>query len=97
MDINSTLAKMKTYALQQKLIEIGKVLLTHNALKHSPESVIPQRIFFLHDEFTHLPSFPRRSIESCFGMYQGAMGMELQAVDSMHKFVWSKVSLLHIL
>ncbi|KAI6188392.1 Protein unc-80 [Aphelenchoides besseyi] len=91
MDPNTALYKMKTYAFQQKLIETGKVLLTHNALRHSPESVIPQRIFFLHDEFTHLPSFPRRSVESCFGMYQGAMGNELQAIDSMHKFVWSKL------
>lgn len=32
------------------------------------------------------------AIESCFGMYQGEMGMELQAMDSMHKFVWSNVS-----
>lgn len=31
------------------------------------------------------------AIESCFGMYQGEMGMELQAMDSMHKFVWSNV------
>ncbi|KAI6240158.1 Protein unc-80 [Aphelenchoides fujianensis] len=96
MDPNAALLKMKTYAFQQKLIETGKVLLTHNALRYSPgERVgfvqIPQRIFFLHDEFTHLPSFPRRSVESCFGMYQGPMGTELQAVDAMHKFVWSKL------
>lgn len=91
MDVGSTLAKMKNCAFQQKLIEIGKVLLTHSAMKYSPENVIPQRIFFLHDEFTHLPSFPRRSIESCFGMYQGVMGNELQAVDTLHKFVWANL------
>uniref|UniRef100_A0A915D4K6 Uncharacterized protein n=1 Tax=Ditylenchus dipsaci TaxID=166011 RepID=A0A915D4K6_9BILA len=81
--------KIRADAFQQKFQETGKVLLTHNALKYSPDSVIPQRIFFLHDEFTHLPSFPRRSVESCFGMYEGAMGTELQAMDSMHKFVWT--------
>ncbi|TKR76778.1 hypothetical protein L596_017869 [Steinernema carpocapsae] len=83
--------KMRQSAFAHKLIEAGKVLLTHNALKYSPENVIPQRIFFLHDEFTHLPSFPRKSVESCFGMYYGEMGEELKAIDSMHKFVWAKL------
>lgn len=54
-------------------------------------SKVSQRIFFLHDEFTHLPSFPRRSVESCFDMYQGEMGAELQSIDSLHKFVWGTV------
>ncbi|CAD5215802.1 unnamed protein product [Bursaphelenchus okinawaensis] len=84
-------SQMKQNSFQQKLIETGKVLLTHHALKYSPENVVPQRIFFLHDEFTHLPAFPRRSLESCFGFYQGKMGNELQAMDSMHKFVWSQL------
>lgn len=91
MDPDEAYMKMKTNAFQQKLIESGKVLLTHYALKHSPENVVPQRIFFLHDEFTHLPSFPRRSLESCFGFYNGKMGAELQAIDSVHKFVWSQL------
>uniref|UniRef100_A0A7E4W3C8 UNC80 domain-containing protein n=1 Tax=Panagrellus redivivus TaxID=6233 RepID=A0A7E4W3C8_PANRE len=91
LDPTAATIKMRQTAFQQKLIEIGKVLLTHNALKYSPELVIPQRIFFLHDEFTHLPSFPRRSLESCFGMYQGPLGEELQSIDSMHKYVWSKL------
>ena len=90
-DRETATIKMRQAAFQQKLIEIGKVLLTHNALKYSPEAVVPQRIFFLHDEFTHLPSFPRRSLESCFGMYQGPMGNELHSIDSMHKYVWSKL------
>ncbi|EJW69935.1 hypothetical protein WUBG_19158, partial [Wuchereria bancrofti] len=50
---------------------------------------IPQRIFFLHDEFTHLPSFPRKSLETCFGMYNGPLGRELYSIDSTHKFVWA--------
>jgi len=67
------------------------VLLTHQALKYSPEAVVPQRVFFLHDELTHLPSFPRRSVESCFGMYMGAGGEELQSMDSLHKLVWARL------
>ncbi|VDK81114.1 unnamed protein product [Onchocerca ochengi] len=81
--------RMRQIAFTHKLIEMGKVLLTHNALAHSPENVIPQRIFFLHDEFTHLPSFPRKSLETCFGMYNGPLGHELYSVDTMHKFVWT--------
>ncbi|MCP9264094.1 Protein unc-80 [Dirofilaria immitis] len=81
--------RMRQIAFTHKLIEMGKVLLTHNALAHSPENVIPQRIFFLHDEFTHLPSFPRKSLETCFGMYNGPLGRELYYADSMHKFVWT--------
>uniref|UniRef100_A0A0N4ZFZ3 UNC80 domain-containing protein n=1 Tax=Parastrongyloides trichosuri TaxID=131310 RepID=A0A0N4ZFZ3_PARTI len=80
--------KQKLNTLYQKQIESGKVLLTHNALIHSPENVIPQRIFFLHDEFTHLLSFPRKAIESSFSMYFGEYGDELKAVDSMHKLTW---------
>ncbi|KAI1727311.1 cation channel complex component UNC80 domain-containing protein [Ditylenchus destructor] len=89
MNPDEALVKMRTDAFQQKFQETGKVLLTLNALKYSPEAVVPQRIFFLHDEFTHLPSFPRRSVESCFGMYNGPMGYELQSMDAMHKFVWA--------
>ncbi|VDK78150.1 unnamed protein product [Litomosoides sigmodontis] len=81
--------RMRQIAFTHKLIEMGKILLTHNALAHTPENVIPQRIFFLHDEFTHLPSFPRKSLETCFGMYNGPLGRELYAIDSIHKFVWT--------
>ena len=91
MNPDEAYLKIKQTAFQQRMIEIGKVLLTHNALKYSPESVIPQRIFFLHDEFTHLPSFPRRSLESSFGMYQGIFGDELHSIDMLHKFVWAKL------
>ncbi|CAR64667.2 Protein unc-80 [Caenorhabditis elegans] len=83
--------KMKETAFHQKFIECGKVLLTHNILKYSPQHVIAQRVFFLHDEFTHLPSFPRKSLETCFGMYFGPGGEQLKAMESMHKFVWAKM------
>ncbi|EGT33036.1 CBN-UNC-80 protein [Caenorhabditis brenneri] len=83
--------RMKDTAFHQRFIECGKVLLTHNILKYSPQHVIAQRVFFLHDEFTHLPSFPRKSLETCFGMYFGPGGEQLKAMESMHKFVWAKL------
>ncbi|CAI5452393.1 unnamed protein product [Caenorhabditis angaria] len=83
--------KMRETTFNQRFIEVGKVLLTHNILKYSPQHVIAQRVFFLHDEFTHLPSFPRKSLETCFGMYYGPLGDQLKAMESMHKFVWAKL------
>ncbi|CAI2352462.1 unnamed protein product [Caenorhabditis sp. 36 PRJEB53466] len=83
--------RMKDTAFHQRFIEVGKVLLTHNILKYSPQHVIAQRVFFLHDEFTHLPSFPRKSLETCFGMYYGPSGEQLKAMEAMHKFVWAKL------
>uniref|UniRef100_A0A8R1DJA0 UNC80 domain-containing protein n=1 Tax=Caenorhabditis japonica TaxID=281687 RepID=A0A8R1DJA0_CAEJA len=83
--------RMKDTAFHQRFMEVGKVLLTHNILKYSPQHVIAQRVFFLHDEFTHLPSFPRKSLETCFGMYFGTSGDQLKAMESMHKFVWAKL------
>lgn len=83
--------KMRETAFNQRLIEVGKVLLTHNILKFSPQHVIAQRVFFLHDELTHLPSFPRKSLETCFGMYYGPMGEQLKSMEAMHKFVWAEL------
>ncbi|KIH68257.1 hypothetical protein ANCDUO_01401 [Ancylostoma duodenale] len=106
--------RMRQTAFAQRFIEVGKVLLTHNILKYSPQHVytvknwlhmlkdggldlrqtairqIAQRIFFLHDELTHLPSFPRKSLETCFGMYHGEMGEQLKAMEAVHKFTWAK-------
>ncbi|GMT17332.1 hypothetical protein PFISCL1PPCAC_8629, partial [Pristionchus fissidentatus] len=89
--IDTTQLRMKDAAFVHKFIDVGKVLLTYNILKHSPQNVIAQRIFFLHDELTHLPAFPRKAIDSCFGMYNGEMGEQLKAMDSMHKYVWAKL------
>ncbi|CAB3399025.1 unnamed protein product [Caenorhabditis bovis] len=83
--------RMRETAFNQRFIEAGKVLLTHNILKYSPQNVIAQRVFFLHDEFTHLPSFPRKSLETCFGMFHGPMGEQLKAMEAVHKFVWAKL------
>ncbi|CAD6199380.1 unnamed protein product [Caenorhabditis auriculariae] len=83
--------RMRETAFNQRFIEVGKVLLTHNILKYSPQHVITQRVFFLHDELTHLPSFPRKSLETCFGMYHGPMGDQLKAMEAMHKFTWAKL------
>ncbi|CAI4225052.1 unnamed protein product [Auanema sp. JU1783] len=91
MDPEQASSKMKNTAFNQRFIEVGKVLLTHSILKYSPQHVIAQRIFFLHDELTHLPSFPRKSLETCFGMHHGDMGNELKVMEEMHKFTWAKL------
>lgn len=91
MDLEEAQLKMRQTAFAQRFIEVGKVLLTHNILKYSPQHVIAQRVFFLHDELTHLPSFPRKSLETCFGMFHGQMGEQLKAMEAMHKFTWAKL------
>ncbi|KAK6023378.1 hypothetical protein OSTOST_10837 [Ostertagia ostertagi] len=91
MDLNEAQLKMRQTAFAQRFIEVGKVLLTHNILKYSPQHVIAQRVFFLHDELTHLPSFPRKSLETCFGMFHGEMGEQLKAMEALHKFTWAKL------
>ncbi|CAJ0578771.1 unnamed protein product, partial [Mesorhabditis spiculigera] len=91
IDPDEAARRMKTSAFAMRFIDVGKVLLTHNILSHSPANVIAQRIFFLHDELTHLPSFPRKALEACFGMYHDEGGSQLKEVDAMHKFVWAKL------
>uniref|UniRef100_A0A158QN60 DUF3453 domain-containing protein n=1 Tax=Haemonchus placei TaxID=6290 RepID=A0A158QN60_HAEPC len=91
LDLDEAQLKMRETAFAQRFIEVGKVLLTHNILKYSPQHVIAQRVFFLHDELTHLPSFPRKSLETCFGMFHGEMGEQLKAMEAMHKFTWAKL------
>ncbi|PAV67932.1 hypothetical protein WR25_01182 isoform B [Diploscapter pachys] len=91
LSIEEAHLKMRQTAFAQRFIEVGKVLLTHNILKYSPANVIAQRVFFLHDELTHLPSFPRKSLETCFGMHHGPMGEQLKAMEAMHKFTWAKL------
>ncbi|VDM59235.1 unnamed protein product [Angiostrongylus costaricensis] len=91
LDIEEAQLRMRQTVFAQRFIEVGKVLLTHNILKYSPQHVIAQRVFFLHDELTHLPSFPRKSLETCFGMFHGEMGEQLKAMEAMHKFTWAKL------
>ncbi|KAJ1363609.1 Unc-80p [Parelaphostrongylus tenuis] len=91
LDIDEAQLKMRQTVFAQRFIEVGKVLLTHNILKYSPQHVIAQRVFFLHDELTHLPSFPRKSLETCFGMFHGEMSEQLKAMEAMHKFTWAKL------
>ncbi|WKY11247.1 hypothetical protein Q1695_003091 [Nippostrongylus brasiliensis] len=91
LDQEEAQLRMRQTAFAQRFIEVGKVLLTHNILKYSPQHVIAQRVFFLHDELTHLPSFPRKSLETCFGMFHGEMGDQLKAMEALHKFTWAKL------
>ncbi|PIO77007.1 hypothetical protein TELCIR_00897 [Teladorsagia circumcincta] len=43
LDLNEAQLKMRQTAFAQRFIEVGKVLLTHNILKYSPQHVVSNR------------------------------------------------------
>ena len=51
-------------------------------------------VAFLHEELQRLASFPRKALESDFGMYHGDYGNEVYGIDMLHKYVWAKVRML---
>lgn len=55
--------------LDQKFVEIGKVMLTWAILKNV--DMVVQRVVFLHEELMKLPSFPRKALESDLDLYKG--------------------------
>uniref|UniRef100_A0A915IVJ9 Protein UNC80 C-terminal domain-containing protein n=1 Tax=Romanomermis culicivorax TaxID=13658 RepID=A0A915IVJ9_ROMCU len=91
MDQDEGEAKMKQMAFAMKFCELGRVLLSYSVLKSASENIIPQRIYFLHEELTRLPAFPRKALESCFGMYHKTWGKELYGLDMMHKLGWAQL------
>nr|XP_027221615.1 protein unc-80 homolog [Penaeus vannamei] len=78
---------LQRQAFTLKLLEIGKVLMAWSILKRSDQ--VAQRVFFLHEELTKLPSFPRKALEADFNLYKGgAMGKEVRGLDQLHKYMW---------
>ncbi|XP_050693714.1 protein unc-80 homolog isoform X3 [Eriocheir sinensis] len=78
---------LQRQAFTLKLLEIGKVLMSWSILKRPDQ--VAQRVFFLHEELTKLPSFPRKALEADFNLYKGgAMGKELRGLDQLHKYMW---------
>ncbi|KAK4476002.1 hypothetical protein MN116_001236 [Schistosoma mekongi] len=76
-------------ALNLKFQEIGKVFFTLSVLRCTPTAQIPSHVFFLHEELTKLPSFPRKALESDFGLYDWpTYGRPLFALDTIHKLSW---------
>ncbi|XP_071534011.1 protein unc-80 homolog isoform X8 [Panulirus ornatus] len=78
---------LQRQAFTLKLLEIGKVLMAWSILKRPDQ--MAQRVFFLHEELTKLPSFPRKALEADFNLYKGgAMGKEVRGLDQLHKYMW---------
>ncbi|CAL4091464.1 unnamed protein product, partial [Meganyctiphanes norvegica] len=78
---------LQRQAFTQKLLEIGKILMAWSILKRPDQ--VAQRVFFLHEELTKLPSFPRKALEADFSLYKGGeMGKELRGLDQLHKYMW---------
>ncbi|CAH8674278.1 unnamed protein product [Schistosoma rodhaini] len=76
-------------ALSLKFQEIGKVFFTLSVLRCTPTAQIPNHVFFLHEELTKLPSFPRKALESDFNLYDWpTYGRPLFALDTIHKLSW---------
>uniref|UniRef100_A0A5S6PYL0 UNC80 domain-containing protein n=1 Tax=Trichuris muris TaxID=70415 RepID=A0A5S6PYL0_TRIMR len=82
-------------AFARKSIELGKVLFTLSMLRHCPENTIPQRVFFLHEELTKLPSFPRKALEPSEHPSDVMWIPELFALDVLTKLSWQQ--LMHLM
>lgn len=83
-------------AFNLKFLEIGKVMFSYSILKHTPPNQYNNHVYFLHDELTKHPSFPRKALESEFSLYEnGSLGKQLYGMDMLHKISWCRlVSLL---
>ncbi|KAK4295652.1 hypothetical protein Pmani_031795 [Petrolisthes manimaculis] len=87
MEPDAAYDALQRQAFTLKLLEIGKVLMSWSILKRNDQ--VAQRVFFLHEELTKLPSFPRKALEADFNLYKGgAMGKELRGLDQLHKYMW---------
>ncbi|XP_069159541.1 protein unc-80 homolog isoform X1 [Procambarus clarkii] len=87
MEPDAAYDALQRQAFTLKLLEIGKVLMAWSILKRPDQ--VAQRVFFLHEELTKLPSFPRKALEADFNLYKGgAMGKEVRGLDQLHKYMW---------
>ncbi|CAL8087525.1 unnamed protein product [Calicophoron daubneyi] len=79
-------------ALNLKFQEIGKILFTSAVLGCTPAPQISNHVFFLHEELTKLPSFPRKALESEFDLYDlPDLGHPLLGMDTVHKLAWCQL------
>lgn len=82
---------VQSHTFHLKLLEIGKALKSL-AMLMRPDQVA-QRVFFLHEELTKLPAFPRKALEVEFHLYRGGhLGEELYCLDRCHKLVWVRMT-----
>lgn len=49
-------------ALTLKFVDLGKTLFSGSILKFSPENLMPQRVYFLHEELTRFPPLLRETL-----------------------------------
>ncbi|TGZ66684.1 hypothetical protein CRM22_005205 [Opisthorchis felineus] len=92
MEKNDGLHLLQQNALNLKFQEIGKVLFTTAVLQCTPSTQISNHVFFLHEELTKLPSFPRKALESEFGLYGlQELGEPLLGLDTVHKISWCEL------
>ncbi|KAF2352742.1 hypothetical protein FHG87_016501 [Trinorchestia longiramus] len=68
MDPAAAREALQLQAFTHKLIEIGKVLMAWAVMR---QDQVAQRVFFLHEELTKLPAFPRKALEADFHLYHG--------------------------
>ncbi|KRY77227.1 Protein unc-80 [Trichinella pseudospiralis] len=78
-------------AYARKSSELGKVLFTLSLLKHCPENTLPQRVYFLHEELTKLPSFPRIALEPSEHPSDVMWSSDLYGIDVLTKFSWEQL------
>ncbi|CAH8584739.1 unnamed protein product [Schistosoma turkestanicum] len=91
-DKNHGMYLLQQNALSMKFQEIGKVFFTLSVLQCTPTAQIPNHVFFLHEELTKLPSFPRKALESDFNLYEWpTYGRPLFALDTIHKLSWCQL------
>lgn len=86
MDSQEGIAALQQAAFTHKLTEMSKVLMT---LVIMSQDQTAQRVFFLHEELTKLPAFPRKALDAEFDLFKcKPMGKELLSVNQLHKYAW---------
>ncbi|KFD56195.1 hypothetical protein M513_02973 [Trichuris suis] len=95
LELTDAKSLYKKSALARKSVELGKVLFTLSMLRHCPENTIPQRVFFLHEELTKLPSFPRKALEPSEHPSDVMWVPELFGLDVLTKLSWQQ--LMHLM
>lgn len=88
MNPDEAFVNLQRQELILKFVEIGKVYLTDTIIRSCPPEQMQNRVTLLYDELVKLPAFPRKALDTAFGMHHGDQGKELYALDMFHKDVW---------
>ncbi|KAJ8031313.1 Protein unc-80-like [Holothuria leucospilota] len=86
------LEQLQRQAFTLKLSELGRVYFSWIMINTCPPEQLNTHMLFLHDELIRLPSFPRKSLDAEFALYNiPRLGGELFGLDTMHKYQWIKL------